>query len=67
MKRRVIFLSGAVVLLWSAMCGAARLEVSTGEPVEIRIAGGGANGGDVSRKDQGHPDERQSGVRVDGG
>ena len=40
MKRWVIFLSAAVLLAWSAMCGAARLEVSTGEPVEIRIAVG---------------------------
>ncbi|MDE0205740.1 MAG: type-F conjugative transfer system secretin TraK [Candidatus Tectomicrobia bacterium] len=40
MKRRVIFLCAAVVLMWSATCGAARLEVSTGEPVEIRIAVG---------------------------
>ena len=40
MKRRVVFLSVAVVVLWSALCSAARLEVSTGEPVEIRIAVG---------------------------
>ena len=40
MKRRVIFLSAAVVLAWSTVCSAARLEVSTGEPVEIRIAVG---------------------------
>ena len=40
MKRRVILLSAAVVLAWSAACSAARLEVSTGEPVEIRIAVG---------------------------
>ena len=40
MKRRVIFLCAAVLLVWLATCGAARLEVSTGEPVEIRIAVG---------------------------
>ncbi|MDE0207698.1 MAG: hypothetical protein OXP66_16915 [Candidatus Tectomicrobia bacterium] len=40
MKRRVILLCAAVVLLWSAICSAGRLEVSTGEPVEIRIAVG---------------------------
>ena len=40
MKRRVILLSAACVLAWAALCGAARLEVSTGEPVEIRIAVG---------------------------
>ena len=40
MRRRAIFLAAAVVLGWSATCGAARLEVSTGEPVEIRIAVG---------------------------
>jgi len=40
MKRRVILLFAAVVLAWSAACHAARLEVSTGEPVEIRIAVG---------------------------
>ena len=40
MKRRVIFVSVAVVLLWRCLCSGARLEVSTGEPVEIRIAVG---------------------------
>ena len=40
MKRRAILLFAAVLLTWSATCGAARLEVSTGEPVEIRIAVG---------------------------
>ena len=40
MKRRVILLSVATLLVWSALCSAARLEVSTGEPVEIRIAVG---------------------------
>ena len=40
MRRRGILLSAAVVLVWSAVCNAARLEVSTGEPVEIRIAVG---------------------------
>ena len=40
MKRWVIFLSAAVVSAWSAATSAARLEVSTGEPVEIRIAVG---------------------------
>ena len=40
MKRRVIFLSMGVLLACWATCGAARLEVSTGEPVEIRIAVG---------------------------
>ena len=40
MKRRVILLSAVVVLVGSPLCSAARLEVSTGEPVEIRIAVG---------------------------
>ena len=40
MKRRVILMSAAVALLWASTCSAARLEVSTGEPVEIRIAVG---------------------------
>ena len=40
MKRRAIFLSIWVLFLWSASSSAARLEVSTGEPVEIRIAVG---------------------------
>jgi len=40
MKRRVILLSAVVVLVGSALCSAARMEVSTGEPVEIRIAVG---------------------------
>ena len=40
MKRRVILLSAVVALAGSALCSAARLEVSTGEPVEIRIAVG---------------------------
>ena len=40
MKRRAIFLSIAVLLASWPTSGAARLEVSTGEPVEIRIAVG---------------------------
>ena len=40
MKRRVIFLSICTLLLWWSTSSAARLEVSTGEPVEIRIAVG---------------------------
>ena len=40
MKRRAIFLSMAIALSWAATSSAARLEVSTGEPVEIRIAVG---------------------------
>ena len=38
MKRRAIFLSCCVLALWWSTAAAARLEVSTGEPVEIRIA-----------------------------
>ena len=40
MKRRAVFLSITVLLLWCVTSSAARLEVSTGEPVEIRIAVG---------------------------
>ena len=40
MKRRAILLSAGSLLLWSSTCGAARLEVSSGEPVEIRVAVG---------------------------
>ena len=40
MQRRAVFLSLCVVALWGSTSGAARMEVSTGEPVEIRIAVG---------------------------
>ena len=38
MKRRAIFLCICMLLAWWSTSSAARLEVSTGEPVEIRIA-----------------------------
>lgn len=40
MKRRVIFMSAAAVLMWITVAMSARTEVSSGEPVEIRIAVG---------------------------
>ena len=40
MKRRAIFLLVCLLALWWSMSSAARMEVSTGEPVEIRIAVG---------------------------
>ena len=40
MKRRVIFLCAAGALVWATVATAARMEVSGGEPVEIRIAVG---------------------------
>ena len=40
MKRRAVLFSICALLLWGSTSGAARLEVSTGEPVEIRIAVG---------------------------
>ena len=40
MRRRVIFLSTAFLLACGSTSSAARLEVSTGEPVEIRIGVG---------------------------
>ena len=67
MKRRVIFMSAAAVLMWitAAMRGTHGSEHRRAGGNTDR--GGGADGGDVSGKDQGHPDKRESGVRVDGG
>ena len=38
MRGRLTTGCAAALLLWTGLCGAARIEVSTGEPVEIRVA-----------------------------